>query len=235
LFASGLPILTYHKVGPRPWGARLKGLYVSARLYEKQMAELEAAGYRTCSPDTPAAPQEPSRRSVVVTFDDGFRNVLQHALAPLTRRGFRAVEFLVADRLGGSNDWETARGEVPAPLMDAAEVRDWLAAGQEIGSHTLTHPQLTRLPVAQAREEISASKKKLEDVFGVSVRHFCYPHGDCNEAVAEMVREAGYVSACTTRFGVNNPDISPYQLLRITARYPTRSLRRLKSWLTQRG
>ena len=56
---------------------------------------------------------------------------------------------------------EKAEGEAPAPLMDAAQVKDWLAAGHEIGSHTLTHPWLTRLPLSEAREEISGSKKKL--------------------------------------------------------------------------
>ena len=104
-------------------------------------------------------------RRVVFIFDDGFVNVLTHALDPLAANGFRAIQFLVADRIGQMNEWNRADGEVLAPLMDAAQIRDWLTAGHQIGSHTLTHPYLTRLSLAQAREEITASKKKLENLF----------------------------------------------------------------------
>ena len=114
--------------------------------------------------------------------------------------------------------------------MDAAQVSEWLAAGHEIGSHTLKHPWLTRLPAREAREEIVASKKKLEDLFGLTVEHFCYPYGDWNETVRDMVIEAGYQSACTTEFGINTPNTSPFAFKRITARYPSRNL---KAWLAR--
>jgi peptidoglycan/xylan/chitin deacetylase (PgdA/CDA1 family) len=127
--------------------------------------------------------------------------------------------------MGGQNNWEQAEGEAPAPLMDAAQVREWLARGHEIGSHTLTHPWLTRLPPAQAREEIAASKKKLEDCFGRAVEHFCYPYGDWNASVREWVAEAGYRTACTTEPGINTTETDRLGLRRITARYPTRNLK----------
>jgi peptidoglycan/xylan/chitin deacetylase (PgdA/CDA1 family) len=232
-FAGGLPILTYHKVGPRPWGARLKGLYASQRLFEKQLQELHGAGYQPASLDL--IPQLPApARSIVLTFDDGFEKVFRHALEPLLRHRFRAVQFLVADRLGALNDWEMAEGEVAEPLMDATQVREWLAAGHEIGSHTRTHPYLTRIGQAQAREEISASKKRLEDLFGRPVRHFCYPYGDYSAEICELVAAAGYTTACTTRAGLNTPSTPRYELHRITVRYPSRSLRRLKLWLAER-
>jgi peptidoglycan/xylan/chitin deacetylase (PgdA/CDA1 family) len=116
-------------------------------------------------------------------------------------------------------------------LMDAAQVRDWLAAGHAIGSHSLTHARLTRLTVRDAREEIFASRKKLEDTFGVTVEHFCYPYGDWSEAVRDLVIEAGYRTACTTEFGVNTPATPPYALRRITVRRPTRTFRTLKDRL----
>jgi peptidoglycan/xylan/chitin deacetylase (PgdA/CDA1 family) len=112
--------------------------------------------------------------------------------------------------------------------MDAAQVRDWLGAGHAIGSHSLTHARLTRLTLRDAREEIFASKKKLEDDFGVAVEHFCYPYGDWTEPVRELVMEAGYRTACTTQFGVNTPATPPLTLHRITVRHPTRTLRALK-------
>jgi peptidoglycan/xylan/chitin deacetylase (PgdA/CDA1 family) len=221
LFQSGVPILTYHKVGPRPRRVRIKGLYVSADLLARQLAELRQAGFgsQALQDARPAGPME--KPSVVLTFDDGFRNVVENALEPLARNQFRAIQFLVADLVGKTNEWEQHDGEAREPLMDGAQVREWLAAGHEIGSHTLTHPRLTRLALGAAREEITASKKALEDRFGRAIEHFCYPYGDWNEPVRDLVGEAGYVTACTTVFGVNSASTGPHELRRITARYPT--------------
>ncbi len=226
-FNGGIPILTYHKVDRRPWGARLKGLYASPRFFERQMVELHAAGYRTGSLDALPVGAKPGAKAIVLTFDDGFENVLEHTLAPLAKVGFRAMQFLVADRLGAQNDWEMIEGEVSERLMDPGQVRDWLTAGHDIGSHTCTHPYLTRIPLPRAREEIAASKKKLEDLFGRPIRHFCYPYGDYDPSIADLVREAGYATACTTKAGLNTPETRPYELLRFTARYRSRSLRSL--------
>jgi peptidoglycan/xylan/chitin deacetylase (PgdA/CDA1 family) len=231
-FTQGLPILTYHKLGPRPRNARLKGLYVDAGLFVRQLAELRAADFQTVSLDNLASAT--ASRSVVLTFDDGFGNVLEHGLEPLRQNGFRALQFLVAGRLGRVNEWDLPSGEAPAPLMDATQVRAWLAAGHQIGSHTLTHPFLTRLPPAEAREEIAASRRKLEDQFGVAVEHFCYPYGDWNPAVRDLVAEAGYATACTTDFGVNPPGAPPLALKRITARYRSRNWKNFKQWLDGR-
>ena len=99
-------------------------------------------------------------------------------MAPLAGRGWRALQFLVANFIGKLNEWDLRDGEAPEMLMDAAQVRDWLAAGHAVGSHSLSHARLTRLTLRDAREEIFASKKKLEDAFAVPVEHFCYPYGD---------------------------------------------------------
>ena len=230
-FAGGLPILTYHKLGPRPRRVRLKGLYVSGALFDRQLAELRAAGFTGVPPDHDL----PGGGVVVITFDDGFHNVHEHGLPLLARHGFRAIQFLLPDLLGQTNTWEQAEGEAPEPLMDEAQVRDWLGAGHWIGSHSLTHPWLTRVPLAQAREEITSSRRRLEDQFGVSVGHFCYPYGDWNEAVRDLVAAAGYRTACTVEPGVNTPETHRLALKRFTARYPSRNLRTLVSWLRRRA
>ncbi len=166
----------------------------------------------------------------MITFDDGFQNTLEHALEPLRENQFRALQFIVAGRIGQQNVWDFPDGEVPVPLMDAREIREWLAAGHQIGSHSLTHPRLAQVDLKVAREEICGSKKLLEDQFGVPIRHFCYPYGDWNSAVRDLVAEAGYLTACTTGFGVNKPGDSPLLLKRITARYPSRNWKNLKQW-----
>jgi peptidoglycan/xylan/chitin deacetylase (PgdA/CDA1 family) len=225
LFEQGNPILTYHKVGPRPMRVRLKGLYISSKLFAVQLAELNAAGFRSGSLDDCCGPLKP--RQIVISFDDGYVNVLQEAVGALAQARFKAIQFLPVDFLGKSNQWDEALGEVSEPIMNAAQVRDWLAAGHDIGSHTLTHPLLTRLEPGQAREEIFASKRKLEDLFGRAIEHFSYPYGDWNSAVRDWVMEAGYRTASTTDFGVNTPETSAFALKRITARYRSRRLKAL--------
>jgi peptidoglycan/xylan/chitin deacetylase (PgdA/CDA1 family) len=108
--------------------------------------------------------------------------------------------------------------------MDDAQIRDWLAAGHWIGAHTCTHPRLSRIPRDRAKEEIVSSRKKLEDGFGTAIEHFAYPYGDYDEAVLELVREAGFKTAVTMDRGVNPRSMGPFRLKRWTARYPTRTI-----------
>jgi peptidoglycan/xylan/chitin deacetylase (PgdA/CDA1 family) len=226
-FETGMPWLTYHKLGARPRGARIKGLYVRPALFERQLAELRAEGFHT-----PAFGQLPEKmnlaKTIALTFDDGFANAFENALRPLSQYGFHAIQFLVVNHIGQFNQWEVEQGEVRETLMDAARIKSWLAAGHEIGAHTLTHPFLTRLGLREAREEISAGKKKLEDWFGVPVRHFCYPYGDWNKSVRDVVQESGYATACTTDFGVNTARTPPFELKRIMARHRSVSLKAMK-------
>jgi peptidoglycan/xylan/chitin deacetylase (PgdA/CDA1 family) len=230
LFQDGVPVLMYHKIGQRPRRVRLKGLYVTPKVFVRQLGEFRDGGFTTCAP-THATATPPAGSRVVFTFDDGFRNVFENALEPLVQHRFHAIQFLVANLLGKTNEWEQREGESPEPLMDVVQVREWLAAGHDIGSHSLTHPRLARLTLRDAREEIFASKKKLEDTFGRAIEHFCYPYGDWNDGVRDLVMEAGYRTACTTLYGVNSSTTSPFALHRITVRHPTRSLKALKARL----
>jgi len=223
VFKTGRPVLTYHHVGPRPARVRIKGLYVSPGLFARQMRELRQADY-AAPRYTVAALQGPLRpKEIFLTFDDGFVDVFRHALPVLKEHGWSAIQFLVSDLIGKTNEWQVRMGDAVEPLMDEAQVREWLAAGQAIGAHTRTHPRLTRIPLATAREEIAGSRKAIEDRFGVPVEHFCYPFGDWNEAVRDLVIEAGYKSACTTISGVNPVDTSLFELKRFTARYASRN------------
>jgi peptidoglycan/xylan/chitin deacetylase (PgdA/CDA1 family) len=225
----------YHKIGVRPRQVRLKGLYVRQEVFVRQVTQLGKAGFVSCTPAEAGSPGNGTQhRRVVLTFDDGFRNVFQNAMQPLAESRFHATQFLVSNYIGQRNEWDLRDGEAPEPLMDRAQVQDWLRAGHRIGSHSLTHPRLTRLSLRDAQEEILASKKKLEDAFGVAVDDFCYPYGDWNEAVRDLVMEAGYRSACTTDFGVNTPTTPLLALRRIMVRHPSRSLKTLQARLLGR-
>ncbi len=234
IFLTGRPVLTYHHVGPRPRGVRLKGLYVGERLFQKQMTELRRAGFSTPEYGSVTASGTDPGRAIYLTFDDGFVDVWKHAAPIMREHQFTGIQFLVSGLIGKSNEWQQRQGDVVEPLMDEAQVRDWLAEGHRIGSHTISHPRLTQISPSDAKEEIAASKKALEDKFTIAIEHFCYPYGDWNEAVRELVMNAGYKSACTTDAGINNGTGSPFLLKRFTARYPSRKLKNIFAMLFRR-
>ena len=214
---GGVVILMYHKIAATPVTTHLPALYVHPDEFDRQMGELTAAGVSCVPYGETLAAIAAGHGGFCVTFDDGFRNVFDLALPVLRARGLRAIQFIVAGLIGGEDAWDRAIGEPPQGLMDDGQIREWLAEGHEIGSHTLTHPHLPALSREQARAEIFDSRKRLEDRFGVPVRHFCYPYGDQDEAVRELVGEAGYLSAPTVVFGTNLPGADPRALHRVMA------------------
>jgi peptidoglycan/xylan/chitin deacetylase (PgdA/CDA1 family) len=188
---------------------------VAPDTFATEMGKLKRTGARCLHLDGALELAQAPGDGFVLTFDDGFVSALQHAGPILNGLGFKAINFLVADRLGMRNEWDLGVDHTMEPLMDAGQVRDWLSLGHDIGAHTLTHPYLDRIPLAQAREEICASKKKLEDTFGREVRHFAYPYGSFDPAVMDLVREAGFVTACTIVEDLAGPETPPLLLPRV--------------------
>jgi len=153
--------------------------------------------------------------TVAVTFDDGFASTFEHAMPVLASHRIPATMFIVADRLGGDNDWMHRRGMPCRPLMDAGQIRQMHAAGITIGSHTLSHPRLPECTPEQMSREIIESKASLEAVLSEPVQHFCYPYGLYNDRARGIVEQAGYSSACSTRSGFNNAMVDHFELRRI--------------------
>ena len=203
LFLRGVPVFTYHSVARPPAGVRDPFLYVAPVQFERQLNLLRTAGFVAGGLTEATANDGNPGRKFVITFDDGYCNVLENAAPVLRQFGFRAIQFITVNFIGGRNEWMLHDGDVPERLMARREIQEWLSAGHEIGSHSLSHPQLAKAPLARARQEIADSKKRLEDMFSSPIRHFCYPYGSWNETVRELAAEAGYETACTTNFGVN--------------------------------
>jgi peptidoglycan/xylan/chitin deacetylase (PgdA/CDA1 family) len=237
VFQEGVPILCYHKLGPKPWGTKLRSIYLSQTHFRRQLEELKAHGFRTVSLDEWSSFGTREAKEVVLTFDDGSASVLQYGLEHLTNCQFHAINYIVADHLGGLNAWDMVHGEVPDRLMDETEIKEWLAAGHSIGSHTCTHPRLSQLTKNRAREEIFSSKKKLEDRFGLPITHFCYPYGDVKPWVVDLVAEAGYTTAVTLEPGVNHYQrgLHPLRLKRLSARAHSINIRNILKRLTGRS
>lgn len=214
LIQRGVPIFAYHKIAEPAPGTRDPFLYVRPKRFDEQLSALRRAGLISDTLDQHSQFKN-GARSAVITFDDGFTSALRHGLEILARHQFRAIQFLVAGSLGKQNHWDVSKGDVSEQLMDETQIREWLAAGHQIGSHSMTHRNLRHLSPAEMREEIFASKKLLEDRFGVEIKNFCYPYGSWNQAVRELVAKAGYSTACTLEFGVNDKDTPAYELRRI--------------------
>jgi peptidoglycan/xylan/chitin deacetylase (PgdA/CDA1 family) len=211
-------ILMYHIVA-QPASAQEARYCCTPGRFELQMRHLGKAGLPLLTldaiADTIDGRAEWPDRGVAVTFDDGFADTFANALPILTRYRIPATMFAVADRIGASNDWMSARGFPKRRLMSASELREMSAAGVTIGSHTRTHPRLPELDREAKRSEIRDSKARLEDLLGRSVTAFAYPYGLFDDDARQAVAEAGYRTACSTRSGFNGPDADRYLLRRI--------------------
>ncbi len=196
-----LPILMYHQIDAAPpRGTPLRGLTVTPGSFARQMALLRLLGYQGVSMSElePYLRGEKTGKVVGLTFDDGFRNNLEHALPVLQRNGFSATCYAVSDPFEGRNAWDEDKGMPQKPLFTPDDMRAWVAGGMELGAHTRHHADLTKLEEAQAQDEIAGCKRELEAITGREVRHFCYPYGHYEASHREMVRAAGYATATTT-------------------------------------
>jgi peptidoglycan/xylan/chitin deacetylase (PgdA/CDA1 family) len=214
---EGVPILTFHKIGRSPRAANLRGDYVSPRHFAKLLDAFKRNDLHSVSLSETVRTNRKVGRYYVITFDDGFEGILIHAAPKMKEAGFTGIVYLVANRLGQRNEWNLGLDNTMERLLDRIQVQEWLSLGFEIGAHTLTHPWLTTIPILQARNEIADSKKKLEDLFGVPVKHFCYPYGDYNDALVDLVREAGFETACTVEEGTVRHGADPFRLPRFHA------------------
>jgi peptidoglycan/xylan/chitin deacetylase (PgdA/CDA1 family) len=212
-----IPILMYHQIDePPPSGTPLRGLVVSPTAFARQMLMLRLWGYRGLSLHKlePYLSGAKTGRVVGITFDDGYLNNLHNALPILQRNGFTATCYAVSSMMGGNNIWD--KGLVAQkPLMSKAEWKAWLAADMEVGSHTRTHADLNKSTAEQAHDEIVGSKQELETTLGCQVRQFCYPYGRFAPEHSQIAREAGYVTATTTRRGRVHASDDPMTLRRV--------------------
>lgn len=199
-----IPILTYHQLDtPPPKGTPYRGLTVAPATFSRHMRLLKAMGYRGLSMRDllPYLRGEKQGKVFGLTFDDGFRNVLQHALPVLHATGFTATNYFVAGQIDGSNVWDLEKGVPPAKLMNRADILAWAGAGQEVGSHTLDHVDLKHCGATAAQRQIQDSKAVLEDLTGESVDAFCFPYGYYLPEQCAFAQACGYSTATTTRRG----------------------------------
>ncbi|MGQ4383265.1 polysaccharide deacetylase family protein [Streptomyces sp. SAS_270] len=132
---------------------------------------------------------------VGLTFDDGYADFVTAALPVLRRWECGATLFVLPGRLGGENAWDPLGPR--KPLLDKQGIR--LAAateGIEVGSHGLTHVDLTEADDTVLHAEVAESRAVLSKLIGARINGFCYPYGTLDQRIVDAVRDAGYTYAC---------------------------------------
>lgn len=160
-------------------------------------------------------------RYAAITFDDGSRSVYIKGLKIMKENRVKATVFMVSGLAGSINDWDIKNGETPDEMLTLGELKETMENGIEIGAHTMTHPHLTQIPLEAAFNEISGSKKALEDMLGSRINFFAYPYGDYNEGIRSCVEKAGFMGACITRTGIVKKGSDFFTLKRVAIRHNT--------------
>jgi peptidoglycan/xylan/chitin deacetylase (PgdA/CDA1 family) len=185
------PVLCYHRIGgPLELGVTRVGRSVFAR----QMTSLARAGWRTLSltefgMDTPHA----VRRTLLLTFDDGYASLAEHAYPVLADLGFTAITFLITDYVGKANTWDVQYTWNRLHHLSWPQIEQWRARGFHFASHTATHRRLTWLDDAAIETELRGSREMLTARLGADAGSaIAYPFGAVDERVLRHAQRAGY-------------------------------------------
>jgi len=224
-----VPGLLFHSVSPENCQITLSSIPVSRFKSIAYYLKMNNFSSLTISEARSADIIPPSPRHVLLTFDDGCRSFFTQVLPLLEELKLKATIFPVAGYLGKSSSWDIM------PLLahlTKSEVREISDLGHEIGSHSLTHADLTYLGVSDLSAELTDSKKILEDVTGKEVTSLSFPYGNWSTRVWERAQEIGYRSGTIYRkhrhilpglfpvYGVYNFDTPSNILSRIAPKHP---------------
>jgi peptidoglycan/xylan/chitin deacetylase (PgdA/CDA1 family) len=237
-------ILGYHGVAPARRADDLFMLQIAPAKFRGQLELLLAAGFRFVTVADlagQAAGGQPPPGLAAISFDDAMRNNLTTALPILRELGMTATLYVPTGWLGGHSPWIGPGGD--NAILTADELPELVAAGWEIGAHTLTHADLSQLDYESCRREIEGSCRALKEITGVDVQTLAYPFGHYGTEAVAAARDCGLLAAVTTGSGSWEPfeltramigaaDPFPVMLLKLTDRYepllrsaPMRALR----------
>jgi GT2 family glycosyltransferase/peptidoglycan/xylan/chitin deacetylase (PgdA/CDA1 family) len=212
-------ILAYHSLSDLSSDPVLEDYGVTAEALAQQLDVLAARGRRFIDLDLLLAALD-GRASLpagatLVTFDDAYADLIPAAVEVLSSRGIPAVVFAVGGQIGGSNEWDRHLGAKTLRLLDAQGLQALVAAGIEIGSHSVSHRQLTKVDGEQVLAETRESAEQIEAAGLPRPRAFAYPYGDWDERGTAAVAAAGYAVAFTIDPGLVRPGCDRYALPRI--------------------
>lgn len=216
----GTPILMYHAFGGPNEAA--KRYVIPIRRFAIQMACLKLLGYRVVSLEDylrhRAEYSLPPARSVVITIDDGYADNWTLAYPVLTCHGFSATIFVVSKQVGSRYHIEKESDLNGRPMLSWSQINTMVKNGIQIGAHTRSHPDLTKIALPHAQQEISGAKTDLEQALGIPIRLFSYPFGANDTNIQIIVQESGFLGSCSVKSGLNTPMTSVHLLRRVEIR-----------------
>jgi len=191
-------VLCYHGVGPT--SPRIDPGYLRVRpdAFRAQLELLLDAGFEFVTVADFATRSKAAERPAglaALSFDDGMDDNHDVVLPILAELRLPATVYVVTGLVGKPNPWMAA--ESRSRMMNEEELREVAAAGVEIGAHTITHPDLSRLDYDACFDEVDGSRRELERLLGVSVRTFAYPYCRYGPAARAAVERAGFEAAVT--------------------------------------
>jgi peptidoglycan/xylan/chitin deacetylase (PgdA/CDA1 family) len=214
---SRIPILTYHSIDDSRSPVSMR-----AAEFRRQMHALAAAGWRTIAMDAFVRGHREGHwpaRTFVLTFDDGYRNVVEHALPAASEHGFQGTVFVAIDNVGGTMAGPSEPSWTPAsPLLDWTGLRAVASAGWSVASHACTHRRLPSLSPGDVARELAVSKATIEDRVGARVTALAYPYGAVSPAVERLAAEH-YDAAFGTRLDYATASSRRTHVERIDAYY----------------
>lgn len=218
--AVRIPVLMYHRVGEahNDWERKY---CVSPQRFADHMRALARAGWRAVSIENFFAwldgRAELPGQSFLLTFDDGFLGVHEHAAPVLTALGWPATVFLVSQLIGQRDDWCEAHNPsgVTYPLMDASHIRELRGQGFSFHSHTRNHADLPTLDDRQLHDQLAGSRTDLQALAGEETAFLAYPYGHYDDRVLQAAQAAGYQAAFSVQPGFNRRDIDRFRLRRL--------------------
>ncbi|MDD4274564.1 MAG: polysaccharide deacetylase family protein [Desulfobacter postgatei] len=159
-------------------------------------------------------PDELPQKTIILTFDDGFANNFEGAYLPLKERNMCATWFIVSGCVGSYSTWlKEVNNE---KMLTIEQLLEMNANGMEIGSHTVSHRDLTILNEKETHNELTSSKTYLEKIINTPVVSFAYPYGRFGDLAANCAKKAGYSFACSVRPGLFNKNEDPFRIPRVT-------------------
>jgi peptidoglycan/xylan/chitin deacetylase (PgdA/CDA1 family) len=223
--AGGMPrprplrVLAYHAIEPRQATGRFAPYEIQPDDFRRHIDLLLRAGYQFVSATEAlhflrgggGLPKRP----LLLTFDDCYVGVLDHAVPVLQKYRIPAVAFAVTGFVGRDNGWSAAAEGRRLPLLDVDGLRRLVRAGVEVGAHSRTHPPLPTVADDRLVDEVAGSCDALRTMGLGAARLFSYPYGESDEAVRGAVRAAGCEAAFTVAPGVVRARSDPFQLPRI--------------------
>jgi len=207
---SGATLLIYHRVG----GGSPDERDLAPAEFVRQLDVLVGHDLLALDSALDRLDRGDTRPSVVLTFDDGFADVHQHAWPVLQERGLPFTLYLATSFLGATMHWDGSTAKAAGPALSWGQVEEMVASGLcTLGNHTHRHVRPERLTALELDECTGAIEARL----GVTPRHFAYPWGT---AVPAMTAELAvrFRSACTGELGRNAPGGDPLLLRRIPVR-----------------